>query len=254
MDDINTAPNIRDTPRRLILTEDKNLPAMKKILAILVAIIVTCILVVTLLLTLAPSGAATCPGPVSPPIPGLLSTVPDVRQSEPYSCGAACLQAVFSYRGIDMREGVLMQELNTSENSGTPPEALVRVAREHGLFADMRTNLTLADLELALSEKVPIIIACQAWRDQTTRNLSWENDWEDGHYMVVIGMDSHNVYFEDPSMLGTRGMIPRDEFVSRWHDYQGDPPFDKNASILNHMGIFIRETPPAQYPAFVYVE
>jgi len=187
-------------------------------------------------------------------VPGLLSQVPDVRQSQSYSCGAASLQAVFSYWGIDQREGVLIQELNTTEATGTPPESIVRVARAHGLEADLRTNLTLADLEESLAGNVPVIIACQAWRDQSEANLSWDDTWEDGHYMVVIGLDRSNVYFEDPALLGTRGEIPRQEFLSRWHDYEGGPPFRNSSTILYHAGIFIRGKEPAKYPEFTYVD
>ncbi|MGD0081257.1 MAG: C39 family peptidase [Methanoregula sp.] len=187
-------------------------------------------------------------------VPGLLDQVPDVRQSQSYSCGAASLQAVFSYWGIDQREGMLIQELNTTEATGTPPESIVRVARAHGLEADLRTNLTLTDLEQSLAGKVPVIIACQAWRDPGEANRSWDDTWEDGHYMVVIGMDSSNVYFEDPAMLGTRGVIPRQEFLSRWHDYEGDAPFSKNSTVLNHAGIFIRGKEPAAYPEFTHVD
>lgn len=194
----------------------------------------------------------TVPG--SATVPGLLSQVPDVRQSQSYSCGAASLQAVFSYWGIDLREGVLMQELNTSEASGTPPESIVRVARAHGLEAELRTNLTLSDLELSLADSVPVIITCQAWRDPGGVNISWNDTWEDGHYMVVIGLDSSNVYFEDPAMLGTRGVIPRQEFLSRWHDYEGIPPFGNSSTVLYHAGIFIRGKEPAAYPEFTYVD
>ena len=39
-----------------------------------------------------------------------------------------------------------------------------------------------------------------------------------GHYMVVIGIDNQNVYFEDPAILGSRGYITDQEFLDRWHD------------------------------------
>jgi uncharacterized protein len=187
-------------------------------------------------------------------VPGLLSTVPDVRQSQPYSCGASALQAVFSYWGIDKREGVLLQELGTTEEYGTPPESIVNVARAYNFSAGLRTNLTLADLEEANTEKIPVIIACQAWSDVSPATLPWDQDWEDGHYMVVIGIDQENTYFEDPSLLGTRGVIPRQEFLSRWHDYEGAPPFGVNSTVLYHAGIFISGNRPAAYPVFTHVD
>lgn len=185
---------------------------------------------------------------------GIISNVPDVRQSQPYSCGAACLQAVLNYYGIDKREGVLMQELNTTEEAGTHPDSIVRVARAHGLDAELRTNLTLADLEEAAAGRIPVIITCQAWSDVSPANLSWDRDWEDGHYMVVIGIDKDNVYFEDPSLLGTRGVIPREEFLSRWHDYEGTPPFSTGSTVLYHAGIFIAGINPPGYPVFTHVD
>ena len=85
----------------------------------------------------------------------------------------------------------------------------------------MQTNLTLTDLEQFNANGTPVIIAGQAWRDPEEENRSWDTLWDDGHYMVVIGLDKDNVYFEDPSLLGSRGYIPRQEFLSRWHDYEG---------------------------------
>ncbi|MDV2481450.1 hypothetical protein F8E02_05415 [Methanoculleus sp. Wushi-C6] len=198
--------------------------------------------------------ASNIAGPESGNLSNLLTGVPDVRQSQPYSCGAASLQAVLNYQGIDVREGVLMQKLGTTPETGTPPDAIVRVAREYGLSAELRLNLTLADLERSVAEKNPVIIACQAWADTDPEEFSWDTDWEDGHYMVVIGFDSENVYFEDPAMLGTRGKIPRQEFLSRWHDYLGTPPFGVNSTALYQAGIFIRGNESAGYPAFTHVD
>jgi hypothetical protein len=77
---------------------------------------------------------------------GLLATVPDVRQSTNYSCGAAALQAVLSYYGIDKRERALMDMLKTSESTGTSPDNIVRVARELGLQAEVREKLEYGDI------------------------------------------------------------------------------------------------------------
>lgn len=196
---------------------------------------------------------ATIPGNTTV-TPVLLKTVPDVRQSQNFSCGAASLQAVLNYWGIDEREGELIRQMGTTSESGTPPEAIVSAARAHGLDASLGTNLTLADLESSVAAGVPVITASQAWRDPEEANQSWENIWEDGHYMVVIGIDSNNLYFEDPALLGTRGVIPRQEFLARWHDYEGVPPFSNTSRILNHAGILIRGKEPALYPAFTHVD
>jgi predicted double-glycine peptidase len=184
--------------------------------------------------------------------PSLLNAVPDVRQSTDYSCGAASTQAVFSHWGIDLREGVLMQELGTSEANGTTPGSILRVAAEHGLAADMRTNMTLADLQDALSRNIAVIIVGQAWTENHSANFTWADDWVDGHYMVVIGLDAQNVYLEDPAILGARGVIPREEFLDRWHDDGGGEV--GAPGVYLHMGIFIVGAAVANPPQFVHVD
>lgn len=181
------------------------------------------------------------------PVPALLEGVPDVRQSTPYSCGASALQAVLQYYGIESREDTLMRECRTTEKDGTKPEDILRVAQKRGLRAVMKERLNLNDLEIALWEKIPVIAAIQAWTAETGPAFSWAKAWEDGHYIIVLGMDDKDIYVEDPSLLGSRGTIPRNEFLVRWHDYQGKPPFDKTDRAYVRMGIFI-EGPKAEKP------
>lgn len=181
------------------------------------------------------------------PVPVLLDGVPDVRQSTPYSCGASALQAVLHYYGIESREDSLMRECRTTEKDGTRPEDILRVAQKHGLRAVMKEGLSLNDLEIALWEKIPVIAAIQAWTAETGPKFSWAKAWENGHYVIVLGMDDKNIYVEDPSLLGSRGMLPRREFLDRWHDYQGKPPFDAADRAYVRMGIFI-EGPKAEKP------
>lgn len=172
-----------------------------------------------------------------------LLPVPDTRQSVTYSCGAAALQAVLMYYGEEFIESELMQKLGTTDN-GTNPRDIVRVARAEGFNAELRENLTIADLEASVARGVPVIIAAQAWRED--KDTPWKDRWEDGHYMVVIGTDQDNVYFEDPSILGSKGKIPRQEFMDRWHDVDEKPYIQS--------GIFISGKTPAPPPAFLFVE
>jgi predicted double-glycine peptidase len=181
------------------------------------------------------------------PLPALLSPVPDVRQSTGYTCGASALQAVLAYWGIEEREDRLAARLHSTPAAGTNPLEILRVAREFGLSADLREGLDLADLEAALAAGTPVIVDLQAWRDKA--DLPWAETWDEGHYMVLLGMDSDNLYFEDPSLLGSRGVISRSEFVDRWHDYEGEPPLDPTDRKYVHMAIFIRGSHPAPVPS-----
>lgn len=181
----------------------------------------------------------------------LLSGIPDVRQGTGYSCGAAALQAVLAYWGTREREDRLIARLETTPEHGTHPEDIVRVAREFGLEADLREGLEVDDLEAGLSGGATVIVNLQAWRESNV--LPWTETWEDGHYMVLLAADEHNLYFEDPSLLGSRGFIPIPEFLDRWHDYEGQAPLDASDRKYIRMAIFIRGDEPAPPPVLVKV-
>ncbi len=182
----------------------------------------------------------------------LFSGIPDVRQSTNYTCGAAALQAVLAYWGTSEREDRLVARLHCTPELGTHPDDIVRVAREFGLRAELREGLKLDDLEAALSKGVTVIVDLQAWRQ--SQNRPWTEIWDDGHYMVLLGMDRKNLYFEDPSLLGSRGYIPRQEFLERWHDYEGLPPLKVTDRAYVHMAIFIQGDRPVPQPALEQVK
>lgn len=182
----------------------------------------------------------------------ILSNVPDTRQSANYSCGATALQAVLKYWGIDIEEDKLIKLLNTSPDYGTNERDIVRVAKKMGLKAKLKDNITLEDLERSVHEGIPVIVDCQSWRCSKHSNKSWSDDWRHGHYMVVIGIDENNVYLEDPYILGSRGFIPRQEFVERWHNPGGTAPMYNEKQY--YMGIFIQGDKPSPSQQFIRVQ
>lgn len=196
------------------------------------------------------SAAASDPAASLPWVLPYPAALPDVRQSTGYTCGAAALQAVLAYWGFPEREDRLVARLHSTPEAGTHPADIVRVAREFGLEADLRERLALADLEAALAAGTTAIVDLQAWRERT--DVPWTETWDDGHYMVLLGMDAGSLYFEDPSLLGVRGVIPRPQFVDRWHDYEGQPPLDTADRPYVHMAIFIRgnQAPPLRASPF----
>jgi predicted double-glycine peptidase len=181
-----------------------------------------------------------------------LSNMPDTRQSTEYSCGAAALQAVLGYWGRDIGEKDLMELLNTDPESGTYPDDIIRVARQMGLEAEYGENLTLADIEDSLQEGKPVMIDCQAWKSVSEFNDSWAVVWNNGHWMVIIGLDNKNVYFEDPYILGSRGFMSRQEFLERWHNPRGLDESDLVEQI--HMGIAIYTDKPTSHPGIRHVD
>jgi uncharacterized protein len=102
-----------------------------------------------------------------------------------------------------------------------------------------RTFYTVQEIAAALAKKFPVILDIQAWPESSSGRIRWDTDWEDGHYVIALGLDNTNLYVEDPSLLGCRGFIPLKEFESRWHDYKGDPPYDPSKRSYVRMAMFI---------------
>ena len=181
-----------------------------------------------------------------------LFSMPDTRQSTEYSCGAAAMQAVLGYRGRDIGEEDIREMLNTNEVSGTYPDDIIRVAKALGLQAEYKENMSMADLENYVAEGIPVIVDCQAWRSVSQYNESWADTWNNGHWLVVIGIDENNVTLEDPYILGDRGFMSREEFLARWHNVRGLDETDTGKQI--HMGIAIRGERPYSTSGFRHID
>jgi predicted double-glycine peptidase len=177
-----------------------------------------------------------------PSLPHDALAVPLVRQATHYSCGAAALLAVLYYwRAFDGNESALYGPLDTTEKDGTEPDAIERVARAHGLDANYRTGVTIADLRAGLAAGQTVIVDLQAWSD---RPRPWNDDWDDGHYVVAVAVDQRYLYAMDPSADAGYDYLPLDELLRRWHDV------DRKQRKWEHMAIFIAgRAHLAAYPA-----
>jgi predicted double-glycine peptidase len=186
------------------------------------------------------------------PSPNLLDIV-DVRQATPYTCGVASSLAILNYYGIEAREDSLAERFGSTEEAGTSPQQIADGLASYGLEAILKVNTSLEDLSANLRNGIPTMVAIQAWLDSYPA-YDWTSNWEDGHWVIVIGMDNRNIYFEDPSLLGTRGWMPKDEFLARWHDYAGSGPYDPATDkAVMQLSISVRGK-PALRPSFTRIE
>ncbi|MHB2020722.1 MAG: C39 family peptidase [Candidatus Xenobia bacterium] len=197
--------------------------------------------IVVALLLLGASIALAAPDPHAAVLP-----VPLVRQSTDYSCGCASMESVLMYWGQEFREDELIKGMHATPTDGTDPDQMVAFARHHGLNAEFKQNQTLHDLEQALQRQVPPILDIEAWRDKP--NGHWETDWDDGHYVVLVGMDTQNLYLMDPSVLGGHGWMRRDELGPRWHDE------DSRHHHLIHGVIYVEGKRPQPPPAWTHTD
>ena len=137
---------------------------------------------------------------------------PEVRQTYNYDCGAKVTQAVLAYYGIDIREDIIIKLVGT-KRSGTPIKGIIRAFKKHGLKYKVEKS-TINKIRKCINKKIPVILVLQAWTDK--KNVNWETDWIDGHYVIAIGYDKNRIYFEDPSSV-LRTFLTYDELKERWH-------------------------------------
>lgn len=162
-------------------------------------------------------------------LPRKIIPVPLIRQKTDFSCGDVSVLAILRYwnhqKYKQVPEKALYKPLETTSRSGTEPTAMAEfLNREPGLRAELRMRTpTLQDLERAVDRGEPAIVNIQAWQDvKRFRDLKpWATDWDDGHYVVLVGYDRNAFYFMDPSTTGHYTYIPRSELLSRWHDVLG---------------------------------
>ncbi len=144
--------------------------------------------------------------------------VPDVSQMNSWTCGASAVEAVLQAFGFEGYQEAYAREMESSEDQGTHPGRMVEALRRRGLRATLVEGMTLDGLRGQVDAGNLVIVAYQAWGGQAGK--PYREEWEDGHYSVVVGYGDGFVFLEDPSILGSLGIIPEREFEERWHDYE----------------------------------
>jgi hypothetical protein len=91
-----------------------------------------------------------------------------------------------SYWGKDLDEEELMKLLKTTPETGTYPEDIMRVAKELGFVVELKENLSNRGSENSTNKGIPVIALGQAWRSRADANVALEEDWHDGHYIVIL--------------------------------------------------------------------
>jgi len=116
-------------------------------------------------------------------------TFPDTRQTDDFDCGAAALQSVLCYYGIEFDEAEMVEKLRTDKEEGTRIRNLIWFARSLGLKVQAR-QMTIADLKAWIDRKAPVILLIQAWTDDA---IDLSQTWDQGHYVVAIGYDDESL-------------------------------------------------------------
>lgn len=144
--------------------------------------------------------------------------LPIVAQETTYSCGAAAMKSLLQYFGLDYTEGELRKILKTTPE-GTMIEPIQELAKSLNFEVETREQMSIADLKTAIDEHKPVLILLQAWPE--TKQSNWEQMWDAGHFVIVVGYDEDKLFIMDPVNSGKYHYVPQDEFLRRWHDIDG---------------------------------
>jgi predicted double-glycine peptidase len=161
------------------------------------------------------------------------------RQTFEFDCGPKALQTVMEYYGVEVREDVLIKELQ-SDTRGTSVDSMVYVAEKYGFKVHATTAVPLEEVKRFVDEGYPVIVLVQAWADRYMTIEDWKTDYDDGHYVVVIGHSGNIIIFEDPSSI-QRTWLTEEEFLARWHDH--DPRTNAN---LDHFAMVLKGKEPVR--------
>ena len=123
-------------------------------------------------------------------------------------CGPAVLKMVLAYYGIETTEKELAERTHCDPELGIGGEEMLEVVKDMGFGGYIKDNASLADLdELVSKQQIPVIV-------------DWFSE-DDGHYSVVVDVDSENIYLQDPEIGHLRAMR-RNKFFRVWFDFPGE--------------------------------
>lgn len=142
-------------------------------------------------------------------------------QTDSGLCGPACVKMILDYHGVAASEREIAKIARTSRKNGTSAQNLVRAAKHYGCDAFIQDSSTIADIRRYVrKERIPVIVDF------------FEKD--DGHYSVVIGIDTENIYLQNPGM-GQCHAIAIKDFRRIWFDFDSLYPNHKEDFILQRL-------------------
>jgi len=162
------------------------------------------------------------------------------KQAYDYDCGVQALQTVMNYYGVEVDRDELMLTLGTTEDSGTPPQAMIAAAQSYGFEVKSGTQWSLNSVKQYVDAGTPVIVLLQAWAERYMTVDDWRRDWDNGHYAIVIGFNKDVLLFEDPATI-RRTWLREREFLARWHDMDV-----KTGEQYEHFGMVLLGKQPAK--------
>lgn len=141
-------------------------------------------------------------------------------RQKPGYCGPASLKMVLDFYGTRLSEDDLAELSGATNKHGATADGIKSAAEQSGFQVFIKDDATFADIASYLERQIPVIV-----------------DWfstDDGHYSVVVGLDSDNIYLQDPELGGLR-TLDRETFFRIWFDFPENFLKTKDDLILRRM-------------------
>ncbi|MBU1629478.1 C39 family peptidase [Patescibacteria group bacterium] len=122
-------------------------------------------------------------------------------------CGPASLKILMEYYGRDFSEEELTNICKASADYGTDHAQMVDAIKSIGENPLAKDNAALEDIREQIAKHTPVVVG---W---------WSQD--EDHYSVVYNIDEKFIYLMDPEIEDGKRIMPIDEFLKIWHDFDG---------------------------------
>lgn len=120
------------------------------------------------------------------------------------------------YYGLYKSEADLAKLCKRDDDLGTDDKSIKAAAESLGLKVEIKNNSEFSDIEEWLKKDIPVIVN---WFTRGRYDYP-EDEVADGHYSVVIGLDSDFIYLQDPE-VGRMRKVDREDFCRVWFDFKG---------------------------------
>lgn len=132
-------------------------------------------------------------------------------------CGPAVLKMILEFYGIKKSEKTLAHLAGTTMEDGTNANQMQGVLHLFGLKTKIKNNSTFNDIKKYLDKDIPVIVD---WFTRGRKDYS-DSVVADGHYSIVVGLDTQFIYLQDPE-IGRVRKIKRNDFLRVWFDFTGE--------------------------------
>lgn len=147
-------------------------------------------------------------------------------------CGPACVAMLVEWAGTRLDINQISIEAGMTPNRRfTLPADLIRSAGLHGVTLERRLPCALSDLSREIDIGRPVIALI---RYGDLGDLRQDRNYDDGHWVVVVGVNNDSVFIHDPDWQfprreGGRALpVPRAIFESAWACVKPDGKSDGN--------------------------